>query len=158
MPEQFYWCMRCERTLLSPGLGPDRACPHCGEPAERISWLTAALRKVSQGPARRSDLQQKHLQLIQAIWTADGMGQRYFEICQPGSMYYSRFVRRVTELICRGIEEGWIALTLPAQPLAPDARYSIEYRDPERFVRELEALSPSEGPARQDAFTGADQA
>ena len=28
-----------------------------------------------------------------SIWTADGMGQRYFEICQPGNMYYSRFVR-----------------------------------------------------------------
>ncbi|HET8627071.1 MAG TPA: zinc-ribbon domain-containing protein [Thermomicrobiales bacterium] len=142
MAEQFFWCPRCERTLLAADLDPDAGCPHCGGPVERISWLTAALRKVSQGPERRSDLQQKHLALIQAIWTADGMGQRYFEICQPGGMYYSRFVRRVTELICRGIDEGWIGLTLPAQPLVPDAAYAIEYRDPERFVRELQALFP----------------
>jgi hypothetical protein len=143
MAEQFYWCARCEQTTLSPDRAPGASCPHCGTPVERISWLTAALRKVSQGPERRSDLQQRHLQLIQAIWTADGMGQRYFEICQPGGMYYSRFVRQVTALICRGIEEGWIALTLPAQPLAPNARYAIEYRDPERFVRELQALYPA---------------
>ena len=148
MPEQFFWCPRCKRTVLGPDLGPDGGCPVCGQRAARISWLTAALRKVPQGPARRSDLQQKHLQLIQAIWTADGMGQRYFEICQPGGVYYSRFVRRVTELICRGIEEGWIGLTLPQQPLGPDPRYAIEYRDPERFVRELQALFPDKKEAR----------
>ena len=142
MPERLHWCPACERTLLAGDLGPGDRCPTCDNVTERISWLTAALRKVSQGPERRTELQQKHLQLIQAIWTADGMGQRFFEVCQPGGMYYSRFVRRVTELICRGVEEGWITLTLPAHPLAPDARYTIEYRDPERFVRELQALFP----------------
>ena len=144
MPERLHWCARCERTIMAADLGPGGRCPTCDGAAERISWLTAALRKAPMGPERRSDLQQKHLQLIQAIWTADGMGQRYFEVCQPGGMYYSRFVRRVTELICRGIDEGWIVLTLPAQPLAPDARYAIEYPDPERFVRELQALFPDE--------------
>ena len=142
MPERLYWCPQCEQTLVAPDLGPDQGCAHCGTRTERISWLTAALRKVGQGTGNRSDIQQQHLQLIQAIWTADGMGQRYFEICQPGSMYYSRFVRQVTELICRGIEEGWIVLALPAQPLAPGARYAIDYRDPERFVSELQALFP----------------
>ena len=52
MPEQFFWCPRCERTVLGPDLGPDGGCPVCGQRAERISWLTAALRKVPQGPAR----------------------------------------------------------------------------------------------------------
>lgn len=157
MSAQLYWCSRCERTLLAAQLHANNQCPVCASATERISWLTAALRKVSQGPERRTDLQQKHLQLIQAIWTADGLGQRYFEICQPGSMYYSRFVRRVTELICQGIEEGWIGLTLPAQPLAPQARYSIEYRDPERFVRELQLLFPEQGatPGSQRARTPA---
>ena len=148
MAERFHWCPRCERTILGDDLGPGGRCPVCDADTQRISWLTAALRKVSQGPERRSDLQQKHLQLIQAVWTADGMGQRFFEICQPGGMYYSRFVRRVTELVCRGVEEGWIVLTLPAQPLASDARYAIEYRDPERFVRELQALFPEEDKRR----------
>jgi len=154
MAERFHWCPRCERTILGDDLGPGERCPVCGADTQRISWLTAALRKVSQGPERRSDLQQKHLQLIQAVWTADGMGQRFFEICQPGGMYYSRFVRRVTELVCRGVEEGWIVLTLPAQPLAPDARYAIEYRDPERFVRELQALFPEEDRRRARRVEG----
>lgn len=144
MSEQLRWCPNCERTLLRADCGPDGGCPVCGVLTEPISWLTAALRKIPQGPSRRSDLQQKHLELIQAIWTANGMGQRYFEICQPGGMYYARFVRQVTELICRGIAEGWIALTLPAQPLAADAHYAIEYRDPERFVAELQELFPEQ--------------
>ena len=148
MPDTLHWCQTCERTLLAIDLVDGRDCPACGCATRRISWLTAALRKVGQGTGNRSEVQQKHLELIQAIWTADGMGQRYFEICQPGSMYYSRFVRRVTELICRGIEEGWIVLNLPAHPLLPGARYALDYRDPERFVRELQALFPEGAPAR----------
>ena len=148
MPETLHWCQRCERTLLAIDLMDGRDCPECGGATRRISWLTAALRKVGQGTGNRSEVQQKHLELIQAIWTADGMGQRYFEICQPGSMYYSRFVRRVTELICRGIEEGWIVLNLPAHPLLPWARYGLDYRDPERFVRELQSLFPDAAPTR----------
>lgn len=150
MAERFYWCMPCERTVVADDLEYDGTCPTCGGGTRRISWLTAALRKVGQGTGNRSDMQQRHLQLIQAIWTADGMGQRYFEICQPGSMYYSRFIRRVTELICQGIEEGWITLTLPANPLDPKGRYAIEYREPERFVAELQAIFPT-----QEKQTGA---
>ena len=148
MPEPLYWCQRCEQTHIADDLVDGGACPVCGGATGRISWLTAALRKVGQGTANRSEVQQKHLQLIETIWTADGMGQRYFEICQPGSMYYSRFVRRVTELICRGIEEGWIELVLPVHPLVPNPRYAIEHRDPDRFVRELTALFPSEKAGR----------
>jgi hypothetical protein len=149
MPEPLHWCPRCEQTYVADDLVAGSECPNCGAQTSRISWLTAALRKVGQGTGTRSEIQQKHLQLIEAIWTADGMGQRYFEICQPGSMYYSRFVRRTTELICRGIEEGWIDLILPTNPLAPKPRYAIEFRDPERFVRELTALFPAEKPARR---------
>jgi DNA-directed RNA polymerase subunit RPC12/RpoP len=146
MAERFYWCERCERTIVAED-GEASACPTCGGPTRRISWLTAALRKVGTGTGNRSDIQQRHIQLIQAIWTADGMGQRYFEICQPGSMYYSRFVRRVNELMCQGIEEGWLGLTLPKNPLDPQGRYAIEYHDPERFVAELQKIFP-EGAGR----------
>lgn len=146
MAERFYWCERCERTIVAEE-GEATVCTICGGPTRRISWLTAALRKVGTGTGNRSDIQQRHIQLIQAIWTADGMGQRYFEICQPGSMYYSRFVRRVNELICQGIEEGWLGLTLPQNPLDPQGRYAIEYHDPERFVAELQKLFP-EGTSR----------
>ena len=154
MAERFYWCQQCERTIVADERDDARTCPTCGGELRRISWLTAALRKAGTGTGNRSDIQQRHLQLIQAIWTADGMGQRYFEICQPGSMYYSRFVRRVNELICRGIEEGWIGLTLPANPLDPAGRYAIDYHDPERFVRELQELFP-EGKAGKRAASEA---
>lgn len=148
MTEQLRWCATCERTVLLTEAETHSACPRCGAATTRISWLTAALRKISLGPDRRSDLQAKHLELIQSIWTADGMGQRLFELCQPGNMYYSRFVRAVTVLICRGIDEGWVTLRLPGQPLANDAEYAIVYNDAERFVRELEQLFPSRASSR----------
>lgn len=154
MAERFHWCEPCSRTILSPDLGPGDRCPHCGGPTRRISWLTAALRKVGQGTGTRSDIQQQHLQLIQAIWTADGMGQRYFAICQPGGMYYSRFVRQVTELICRGLEEGWVELQLPVQPLVPGGEYRLVYRDPERFVHELQLLFPDTHAERRATSDG----
>ena len=34
-------------------------------------------------------------------------------------------------------------------PLVPNPRYALEYRDPERFVRALTALFPTEKPAGQ---------
>lgn len=148
MSERLRWCPTCERTVLQAETEGAASCPRCGAATTPISWLTAALRKIPLGPDRRTDLQAKHLELIQSIWTADGMGQRLFEVCQPGSMYYARFVREVTVVICRGIEEGWITVRLPGQPLEHNAEYAIVYNDAERFVRELEHRFPSQTSSR----------
>src|SRR5690349_8021552 len=54
MPEPLYWCPRCEQTYVADDLVEGNECPTCGTPTNRISWLTAALRKVGQGTVTRS--------------------------------------------------------------------------------------------------------
>jgi hypothetical protein len=63
-------------------------------------------------------------------------------------MPYSRFEARVTGLLARGADEGWVRFVLPASPSADETAYRLEFVDEERFVRELEALV---APAASDA-------
>jgi hypothetical protein len=63
-------------------------------------------------------------------------------------MPYSRFEARVTGLLARGADEGWVRFVLPASPSADETAYRLEFVDEERFVQELEALV---APAASDA-------
>jgi hypothetical protein len=85
--------------------------------------------------------------LIRLIWTRNGMGERYYRVLAP-DMPYSRFESRVTGLLARGADEGWVRFVLPASPSADETAYRLEFVDEERFVRELEALV---APAASDA-------
>jgi hypothetical protein len=57
-------------------------------------------------------------------------------------MSLSKFTGHVTELVVRGIEEGWIELRLPQAPINDDNAYWIEFRDPDRFAEELALMFP----------------
>ena len=41
-----------------------------------------------------SEIQKKHRQMIELIWTRSGMGERYFVTLQPAGVKYGEFVRR----------------------------------------------------------------
>ena len=86
-----------------------------------------------------SDLETKHRQLIRLIWTRNGMGERYCRVLAP-DMPYSRVEARVTGLLARGADEGWVRFVLPASPSPDESAYRLEFIDEERFVQELEAL------------------
>jgi hypothetical protein len=100
-------------------------------------WL---LRLFHRDYRPESEIQRKHRQMIELIWTRSGMGERYFLAVQPKGVSFGVFLRRVTELICRGADEGWITIHLPAAPIFDDDAYRIDIDDPDRFVAELEAL------------------
>ena len=57
---------------------------------------------------------------------------------------YNRFEARVTELLCRGADEGWVRFVLPPSPSSDESAYRLEFDDDERFVAELESLIGSE--------------
>lgn len=100
-------------------------------------WL---LRLFQRDYHPESEIQKKHRQMIELIWTRSGMGERYFLAVQPKGVSFGSFIRQVTELICRGAREGWITIHLPPAPVFDDEAYRIDIDDPERFVAELEAL------------------
>jgi hypothetical protein len=59
-------------------------------------------------------------------------------------MPYNRFESRVTELLCRGAEEGWVRFVLPPAPISDEAAYRLEFDDEDRFLSELEqAFAPA---------------
>jgi hypothetical protein len=104
--------------------------------------MSAVLRGLMATELVSSDLRARHRQLIRMVWTRDGRGEQYYRVLEP-DMTYSKFEGRVTDLICRGLEEGWATLRLPAAPSVDDRDYGISFADEERFVDELHQLVES---------------
>jgi hypothetical protein len=128
-------------------LPPDDAPPADGPPRSTLApWL---LRLFHREYHPESEIERRHRQMIELIWTRSGMGERYFLAMQPKGVSFGAFVRRVTQLICRGAREGWITVRLPPAPTFDDDAYQLDIDDPERFVAELEALFADEEEARE---------
>ncbi len=107
---------------------------------EKIGWLTAIGRGLISHEMSASGIAVRHRRLVQAIWTANGMGERYYQALDPG-VPYSKFENAVTDLVCRGAQEGWIRIVMPVSPLgAENQSYRLEIDDEERFVREMSEL------------------
>jgi len=87
----------------------------------------------------------RHVQLVQELWTAEGRAQELYTALNP-KVSYSRFVSQVTDLVCRGLEEGWIRLRLPRAPINEQAAYALEFPDTDRFIDELAGLFGSASP------------
>lgn len=107
-------------------------------------WL---LRLFQRDYDPESEIQRRHRQMVELIWTRSGMGERYFLTVKPRGVSYGEFIRRVTGLVCRGLNEGWIRLHLPPAPVFDEDAYQIAIDDPERFVAELEAMFAPVAPA-----------
>jgi len=86
-----------------------------------------------------SDIRGKHRQLVRLIWTKNGMGEQYYRVIRP-DLAYTKFEARVTDLLMRGAEEGWVTFVLPPAPSNDESLYRVEFADEERFVQELAAL------------------
>lgn len=80
--------------------------------------------------------------LLEQLWTANGQGEALYQGVAPPTVNYDIFRHMVTRLIARGIEEGWMDIKFPPDPLAEDPVYQLEFKDPERFAREVEQLFP----------------
>ena len=142
----YLWCDACRRSFGHAD-APGGACPVCGNPAREMGRLAALARGFMANELVTSDLRAKHRQLVRLIWTRNGMGERYYKVLAP-DLPYNRFEARVTELLMRGAEEGWVRFVLPPAPSTDESAYRVEFDDDERFVRELEALFPATEGAR----------
>ncbi len=137
-PKTYLWCEACRRSYGHADAG-DGACPLCAGPVREMGRLAAIARGFMANELVASDLRTKHRQLVRLIWTRNGMGERYYRVLAP-DLPYNRFEARVTDMLLRGAEEGWVRFILPPAPSADEAAYRVEFDDDERFVRELEAL------------------
>jgi hypothetical protein len=87
-----------------------------------------------------SPIVSKHRQLVKLIWTHNGMGEQYYRVLAP-EMSYNKFEAAVTEILCRGAEEGWVTFVIPPAPREDESAYRLEFADENRFIDALNALA-----------------
>jgi hypothetical protein len=131
----YLWCDPCRRSFTHAD-APGGDCPVCGAPMREMGKMSAVLRGLMATELVASDLRIKHRQLVRMIWTRNGLGEQYYRVLEP-DMTYGRFESRVTDLVCRGAEEGWITIQLPVAPSLDDAAYKIDIHDENRFIDEM---------------------
>lgn len=116
----------------------------CATQMRELGWVSAFLRGVMAQEMTASGIASRHRTMIRMIWTANGMGERYFNALDPG-VSYSKFESMVTDFVCQAAAEGWIRVIMPPSPLdASDGAYKLEIDDEDRFVTEMSLLFTQE--------------
>jgi hypothetical protein len=142
-------CDGCGRRLWAEP-GDSLVCSECRGQLRQMGPLEGFVERWFAPPDMgASDMHRRHLQLVELLWTADGRGRELYAAINPKKVSYSAFVSRVNELICRGLDEGWIEAKIPRAPVPDDSAYAIEFHDLDRFVDELAQLfaTPKPEPA-----------
>jgi hypothetical protein len=139
-------CDRCgARGWLQPN--EDRTCGECGGPYRDMARLEGLIdRWFAPAPQHVSEFYPRHLKLVELMWTADGRGRETYAALQPQRVNYWQFVTRATEVVVRGLAEGWIEIDLPTAPTDDDVQYGIRFVDPDRWADELTAAFSDRGP------------
>src|SRR5919199_1340484 len=139
----------CDRCGARGWLEPDeiRVCAECGGPYRPMALLEGIVDRLFAPPAQHvSDFYPRHLKLIELMWTAEGRGREMYEALAPEKVSYSQFVTRATQVVVRGLAEGWIEARMPAAPTEDDSLYEVRFVDPERWADELTAAFASHLP------------
>src|SRR4051794_41422402 len=120
----------CDRCGARGWLAPDeeRVCAECGGTYRPMAFLEGLVdRWFAPAPQHVSDFYPRHLKLIELMWTAEGRGRDMYKALAPSKMSYTQFVARATQVVVRGIAEGWIEVDLPAAPTSDDAQYGVRF-------------------------------
>lgn len=140
----YLWCDTCRRSYRHHEALTGR-CPVCDSELRSIGKYQAIVRGLMSNEMTASEIYTKHRQIIRMIWTRNGMGERYYRALEL-DLAYNRFEVRVTELLCRGAEEGWVRFVLPPAPMGDDSLYRLEFDDESQFIDELTAEFAAEMP------------
>lgn len=135
----YLWCDNCRRSYAHAD-APDGMCPVCGRQTQEIGKFSAILRGLMSNELAPSPIVSKHRQLVKLIWTHNGMGERYYRVLAP-EMSYNKFEGAVTEILCRGAEEGWVRFVIPPAPRDDESAYRLEFDDENRFIDALNTLA-----------------
>jgi hypothetical protein len=132
-------CDRCgARGWLEPG--EERTCTECGGPYRPMALLEGIIDRWFAPPIQGvSEFYPRHLKLIEMMWTAEGRGREMYQALGLERVSYSQFLTRATQLVVRGLEEGWIVADIPAAPTPDDRAYGIRFLDADRWADELTA-------------------
>jgi hypothetical protein len=91
----------------------------------------------------RADLHEPNpYYLLEKLWTANGQGETLYNGIAPQYANYDVFRNLVTRLVARGVDEGWVELEFPDDPLEENPVYQLKFSDADRFARGVEQLFP----------------
>jgi hypothetical protein len=139
----YAWCDHCRRSFEHEDAALGQ-CPLCGTSVRELGWISAFVRGFLAQEFVSSGLPSRHKTIIKMIWTANGMGERYYRALGP-PVNYNRFESVVTDYVCHAAAEGWVRFVLPPSPNgADDTSYRMEIDNEERFIVEMAALFTSE--------------
>lgn len=144
-------CDRCGRRSWQRE-GEEQPCAECGGQYRSMGLFEGMVDKWFAPPDHRvSEFYPRHLKLIELVWTARGKGQETFDALALENVSYPQFVTRATEVVVKGLAEGWIEAHIPAAPVQDDESYTIRFLDPDRWADELVlAFSAAAKPTRAD--------
>ena len=147
-------CDHCgARGWLEPG--ESVVCAECGGPYRPMAPLEGLVdRWFAPPPQHISELYPRHLKLIELMWTAEGRGREMYAALSPARVSYTQFVARATQLVVRGLAEGWIDVQMPLAPTPDDEAYAVRFIDPERWADELTALFEANIPQENQLPSG----
>lgn len=138
-PNIYLWCDHCRRSF-KPIDAPDNLCPICKSEIKPVGKFNAILRGLMANELNPSPIVSKHRQLVKLIWTRNGAGEEYFRLLAP-DMSYAKFEIAMTNLLCRGAEEGWVTFSMPPAPVDDEGLYMLKVNDENRFLNELQTLA-----------------
>lgn len=140
--KSYLWCDTCRRSFSHADM-EDGLCPVCRSETRSMGKFSAIIRGLMSNELSPSPLFSRHRQMIRMIWTRNGMGEQYYRVLAP-DVSYSTFEKRVTDLLSRGAEEGWVKFVFPLSPQADEHAYRLEFVDEDRFIEELHRLFPNQ--------------
>lgn len=136
-------CRACGKPFAANRFGNQIRCRHCRAEMNKLEQMRQLLAMWYQPRRWRADLVEPSVAfLLEKLWTADGQGERLYAGIAPPNTNYDIFRNTITRLIARGVEEGWMDITFPRDPLAENPVYKLKFRDPDRFAKEVEAVFP----------------
>jgi len=138
-----FTCPSCRNAFKSTDWGTVLTCPSCQEHIGRIAQLDQLLDQWFYPRRWRADLHEPNPNyLLEKLWTANGQGETLYNGIAPAHANYDIFRHLVTRLVAQGVDEGWVELEFPDDPLDENPVYQLKFGDPDRFAKGVERLFP----------------
>ena len=135
-----FTCRSCRQAFDNADWGAPFPCPHCGETMGRIAQLDELLTQWFYPRRWRADLHEPNpYYLLEKLWTANGQGETLYNGIAPAHANYDVFRHLVTRLVAQGVDEGWVELEFPDNPLEENPVYQLKFGDPDRFARGVDS-------------------